>query len=62
MNERDLKFFLAGIATLLLIKYVIVGLNDWDGILHPERIESASTPEFFKRGLIISSRDLGLSQ
>jgi hypothetical protein len=38
MDER-LKWMALGVASLLFIKYVVVGLDEWDGWLHPGRRE-----------------------
>lgn len=34
-----IKFAILGIVILLLVKYVILGLNAWDFVFHLERIE-----------------------
>ena len=35
---------LYGIALLLIVKYVVVGLKAWDGTLHPGRTEDPKSP------------------
>lgn len=37
MHERNFNFFVAGFASVFLLKYVVVGLNKWNEIFHPER-------------------------
>lgn len=44
-------WMLAGVVALLAVKYLVFGLNQWDAILHPGRIEPASTPKIFLTGV-----------
>jgi hypothetical protein len=38
------EWMVAGVVVLLLLKYVVFGLDAWDGVLHPDRIEPADSP------------------
>jgi hypothetical protein len=46
--KLDPKSVAAGIALLLLVKYVVIGLDAWDGCFHPGRIEPDSLMAFRK--------------
>jgi hypothetical protein len=59
-GEDKVFWFLFGAASLLIVKYIVVGLNDWDTALHPERIESPSMPLFFQTGILLSESDKDL--
>jgi hypothetical protein len=37
MTSQQLMWMTAGVLALLAIKYPIVGLKTWNGVLHPER-------------------------
>jgi hypothetical protein len=39
MSEK-IQYMLCGVIVLLLVKYVVFGLNNWDAIFHPERTEA----------------------
>lgn len=43
-------YMLAGIALLLILKYFIFGLDIWDSVLHPNRIEPLDSP--FRKPLL----------
>lgn len=57
-TKQAIKHIAIGFAGLLVIKYLIVGLDDWNNVLHPERIEAKTMPLFFHQGLILSEKDL----
>jgi hypothetical protein len=46
--DCEAKCLLAGVALLLLLKYVIFGLDAWNGFLHPGRTEPDSLNAFDK--------------
>jgi len=50
-NSRTFWFF-AGIGSLLFAKYVLFGLDRWNGVLHPGRKEPAGMPKFFLKGIL----------
>lgn len=60
-TEEKIKWFTFGAVSLLFVKYVLVGLDDWDSVLHPNRIEAKDTPIFFRKGLILSESDINNS-
>ncbi len=39
-----LLYMLLGIGLLFFVKYVLFGLDKWDGIFHPERTEPKDSP------------------
>lgn len=41
---------LIGVIALLVVKYVVFGLDAWDAALHPDRIEPANSP--FRKPLL----------
>ncbi|MDG6998423.1 MAG: hypothetical protein JRN15_04835 [Nitrososphaerota archaeon] len=47
MTSRDWWFIALGIAALLLVKYVFFGLDEWDKIFHPDRIDNPGSPFYF---------------
>jgi hypothetical protein len=50
MNEK-LKWAAVGWISLLAMKYLIVGLDDWNGALHPG-IQIAPNQEAFRKPLL----------
>lgn len=50
-----LEYVLIGIMLLLVIKYGIIGLNNWNNLFHPDRIEGNSSQYFLKPFLGIGS-------
>ena len=40
MTQKELQWFLIGLVTLWVIKYMVVGLAAWDGFFHPERFQA----------------------
>lgn len=42
------KWFILGIITLLLVKYYVFGLNKWNSIFHPGRIEAGNDEKYKK--------------
>jgi hypothetical protein len=37
MTANQTRWFIYGILALLAVKYLFLGLENWNGILHPER-------------------------
>jgi hypothetical protein len=56
-TETAIKYTALGFFGLLFVKYVVLGLDDWNNTFHPERTESNTMPVFFRQGLIISTLD-----
>ena len=44
------KFIVLGIVLLLLMKYYILGLDKWNSIFHPDRIEAGKDIKY-KQGI-----------
>jgi hypothetical protein len=42
--SKQIECALTGVVILLLIKYVVFGLNNWDAIFHPQRTEAPDSP------------------
>jgi hypothetical protein len=38
--SKQIECALVGVIALLLIKYVVFGLDNWDAIFHPQRTEA----------------------
>lgn len=57
-TKEHIKYMALGFFGLLFVKYIVVGLDDWNSVLHEGRIEDKDTPLFFRQGLIFSERDL----
>jgi hypothetical protein len=55
----DLFWAVGGIGFLLFVKYIAIGLNYWDDILHPGRTEPPNLERFKYPllGLFSSGRD-----
>ncbi len=53
---RRIGWMLAGVGALLLTKYVIVGLDQWNATLHPGRHEDPSLSRFAKPLLGVFSK------
>lgn len=47
MTGRDLWFMALGIAALLLVKYIFFGLDEWDKMFHPDRMDNPGSPFYF---------------
>lgn len=43
MELRFAWYMVLGILLLLVIKYVVLGLNSWDSIFHPGRTEPSNS-------------------
>lgn len=50
VDER-LKWFAIGWASVLIVKYAIVGLDDWNALLHPGLVP-APNQQAFRRPLL----------
>ena len=48
MNEK-LLWFVLGIASLLFVKYIVIGTKKWNEIFHPLRVDAETQ---FSRGLL----------
>lgn len=42
MNPK-LQWFLIGLVTLWILKYMVIGLGEWDRLFHPERLPGDSS-------------------
>jgi hypothetical protein len=42
------EFLILGFVALLVIKYLVVGLDAWNGVFHPDRVEGKSLDAFRK--------------
>jgi hypothetical protein len=47
MNEK-LTWFAIGWASILIVKYAIVGLDDWNAVLHPGLVTAPNQQAFRK--------------
>lgn len=42
--DSKIKWMIAGVIVLLILKYVVFGLAAWDAALHPTRKEDPASP------------------
>ena len=50
MKTKFISCALTGIAILLFFKYIVFGLEKWNSLLHPERIEGSNS--MFRKPLL----------
>jgi hypothetical protein len=50
-NNLIVVWFLVGVASVFFVKYVLFGLDRWNSVFHPARIEGQDVEEY-KKGLL----------
>ena len=48
MHDVRVKWFLIGWASVLLLKYVVVGLTAWNNVLHPGLLPAPNQQAYLK--------------
>ena len=48
MNRTKIEWFAIGWVSVLIVKYVIVGLDAWNGVLHPGLVIAPNQEPFRK--------------
>lgn len=48
LNRTKVVWFLLGWVTILLLKYVVFGLTNWNNLLHPGLIPAPNQQAFLK--------------